>query len=235
MPLTPIARALIERGGGFGRFSQHMLVELPPAIGRGGLVATAAAVLEHHDILRSRLVGDERGWGLEVGGSDAVDVDGLVRRVEVTAELDEDAATALASAQLDAALGRLAPTTGVMVQFVWLDFRSGTTAAQRPGWLLIVAHHLVIDGVSWRIILPDLASAWAQVTAGHTPVLDPVGTSMRRWAHTLVDEASAPARVAELPMWQAMLQASDLPLASARSTRLSMWDPPSSGSRCGLQ
>ncbi|MDT2009878.1 amino acid adenylation domain-containing protein [Rhodococcus opacus] len=124
MPLTPIARALIERGGGFGRFSQHMLVELPPAIGRGGLVATAAAVLEHHDILRSRLVGDERGWGLEVGGSDAVDVDGLVRRVEVTAELDEDAATALASAQLDAALGRLAPTTGVMVQFVWLDFRS---------------------------------------------------------------------------------------------------------------
>ncbi|MBC2638210.1 MULTISPECIES: non-ribosomal peptide synthetase [unclassified Rhodococcus (in: high G+C Gram-positive bacteria)] len=209
MPLTPVARALIERGGGFGRFSQHMLVELPPGIERGELVATAEAVLDHHDILRSRLVNDERGWGLEVGGSDAIDVDGLVRRAEVAADLDEETAVAWASAQLDAALGRLAPTTGVMVQFVWLDFRSGCSAAQRPGWLLIVAHHLVIDGVSWRIILPDLASAWAQVSTGHTPLLTPVGTSMRRWAHALVEEASAPARLAELPMWQALLQASD--------------------------
>ncbi|MFV9454695.1 condensation domain-containing protein, partial [Rhodococcus sp. NM-2] len=209
MPLTPVARALIERGGGFGRFSQHMWVELPPGIERGGLVATVEAVLEHHDIFRSRLVGDERGWGLEVGGSDAVDVDGLVRRVEVTADLDEQAAAALAAAQLDAALGRLAPTTGVMVQFVWLDFRSGCSTAQRPGRLLILAHHLVIDGVSWRILLPDLASAWAQVSAGHTPMLDPTGTSMRRWAHALVEEASAPARLAELPMWQALLQAPD--------------------------
>ncbi|WP_368680883.1 amino acid adenylation domain-containing protein [Rhodococcus opacus] len=209
MPLTPVARALIERGGGFGRFSQHMWVELPPGIERGGLVATVEAVLEHHDIFRSRLVGDERGWGLEVGGSDAIDVDGLVRRVEVTADLDEEAAAALASAQLDAALGRLAPTTGVMVQFVWLDFRSECSTAQRPGRLLILAHHLVIDGVSWRILLPDLASAWAQVSAGHTPVLDPTGTSMRRWAHALVEESSAPARLAELPMWQAILQAPD--------------------------
>ncbi|WP_231914225.1 condensation domain-containing protein, partial [Rhodococcus sp. LB1] len=209
MPLTPVAAALIERGGGFGRFSQHMWVELPPGIERGGLVATVEAVLEHHDIFRSRLVDDERGWGLEVGGSDAIDVDGLVRRVEVTADLDEEAAAALASAQVDAALGRLAPTTGVMVQFVWLDFRSECSTAQRPGRLLIVAHHLVIDGVSWRIILPDLASAWAQVSAGHTPVLDPAGTSMRRWAHALVEESSAPARLAELPMWQALLQAPD--------------------------
>ncbi|MBA8960565.1 aspartate racemase [Rhodococcus percolatus] len=209
MPLTPVARALIERGGGFGRFSQHMWVELPPGIERGELVATVEAVLEHHDIFRSRLVGDERGWGLEVGGSDAIDVDGLVRRVEVTADLDEEAAAALASAQLDAALGRLAPTTGVMVQFVWLDFRSECSTAQRPGRLLILAHHLVIDGVSWRILLPDLASAWTQVSAGHTPVLDPTGTSMRRWAHALVEEASAPARLAELPMWQAILQAPD--------------------------
>ncbi|MFC9769458.1 condensation domain-containing protein, partial [Rhodococcus jostii] len=216
MPLTPVARALIEQSGGFGRFSQNMLVELPPEIGRGGLVATVEAVLVHHDIFRSRLVGDERGWGLEVGGSDAVDVDGLVRRVEVTADLDEEAAVALASAQLDAALGRLAPTKGVMVQFVWLDFRSGYSAAQRPGWLLIVAHHLVIDGVSWRIILPDLASAWAQVCAGRTPVLDPVGTSMRRWTHALAEEASTPARLAELPMWQALSQASDPPLGLRR-------------------
>ncbi|MFF2028059.1 AMP-binding protein, partial [Streptomyces sp. NPDC058171] len=50
MPLTPVARALIERGGGFGRLSQHLLVELPPGIERGGLVATVEAVLAHHNI-----------------------------------------------------------------------------------------------------------------------------------------------------------------------------------------
>jgi len=43
--------------------------------------------------------------------------------------------------------------------------------AVRPGRLLLVAHHLVIDGVSWRILLEDLEHAAAQIMAGQTPQL----------------------------------------------------------------
>ena len=34
---------------------------------------------------------------------------------------------------------------------------------QQPGRLLLTIHHLAIDGVSWRILLPDLAAAWAAI------------------------------------------------------------------------
>ncbi|WP_051811623.1 non-ribosomal peptide synthetase [Streptomyces alboflavus] len=80
---------------------------------------------------------------------------------------------------------------------------------------MIVLHHFVIDGVSWRILLPDLASAWEQVRAGKTPVLAEVGTSVRRWSHALTEEASAPGRVAELPLWRSQVEGPD-PLLGSR-------------------
>ena len=44
--------------------------------------------------------------------------------------------------------------------------RSGSTLGGRAGRLLLVIHHLAVDGVSWRILLPDLAAAWAAVARG---------------------------------------------------------------------
>ncbi|MEO7078192.1 MAG: condensation domain-containing protein, partial [Rhodococcus sp. (in: high G+C Gram-positive bacteria)] len=95
----------------------------------------------------------------------------------------------------------LDPAAGSMLQLVWFD------AGSQPSRLLIVAHHLVVDGVSWRILVPDLASAWSQVVAGQEPVLAPVGTSMRRWAHGLRDEAVD--RRSELDLWQQVLDGPD--------------------------
>ncbi|WP_280399442.1 condensation domain-containing protein, partial [Nocardia carnea] len=60
----------------------------------------------------------------------------------------------------------------------------------------------MIDGVSWRVIIPDLALAWSQLAAGQPVVLPPVGTSLRRWAHGLAEAAVTPERAAELPYWQ---------------------------------
>ncbi|MEU3529939.1 AMP-binding protein, partial [Streptomyces sp. NPDC038707] len=56
MPLTPVGAYLTELGGGIGRFSMSMMVDLPDGIDAAGLTATLGAVLDHHDILRSRLV-----------------------------------------------------------------------------------------------------------------------------------------------------------------------------------
>ena len=39
-------------------------------------------------------------------------------------------------------------------------------ARQRPGRLLLTIHHLAVDGVSWRILVPDLAAAWAAIARG---------------------------------------------------------------------
>ena len=77
-----------------------------------------------------------------------------------------------------------------------------------------MAHHLVVDGVSWRILVPDLVSAWAQLDTAATATLAPVGTSMRRWAHALTDATAT--RTSELDHWRNTLSGPD-PLLGARA------------------
>ncbi|MFE7853266.1 amino acid adenylation domain-containing protein [Streptomyces sp. NPDC057403] len=198
-PLPPTAAHVLELGGGIGRFCMSALLTLPAGIDRAGLAATLQTVLDRHDALRSRLDRAEPGLRMQPAGS--VDADALIRQV---AYGDVDV-----QAELDAAADRLDPDAGVMAQFVW--FTSATEADR----LLIVLHHLVVDGVSWRILLPDLVSAWQQVQGGTASLSEP-GTSLRRWMHALAQEAVTEQRVAELPLWQEVL-AADEPVLGARA------------------
>ncbi|OQS20503.1 hypothetical protein B0T44_09450, partial [Nocardia donostiensis] len=200
IPLTPIMAQILGSASGetsYQRFSQSMALRLPAGIDRETLVATIAAVFDHHDALRSRLRRDGSDWQFEALGPGAVDIDALVHRVEVAGDISEAELAEVATAEFDAALGRLDPAQAVMAQFVWFAFDG-----ERRDVLLIAAHHFVVDGVSWRIIIPDLAVAWSQLVAGQQVALPANGTSMRRWAHSLVEAATAPERTAELEYWQ---------------------------------
>ncbi|MGA9870983.1 MAG: amino acid adenylation domain-containing protein, partial [Rhodococcus sp. (in: high G+C Gram-positive bacteria)] len=209
MPTTPIVEAMLERGSDHSRFTQSTALELPAGIDRAGIVATISAVVDHHDMLRARLLPGSIEWGVEVGPQGSVDVDALVRRVEFDAESDDDAVATAGSRGMDEALGALAPEEGVVMQFVWLDF-----GPKRKGRILVIAHHLVIDGVSWRILIPDFVTAWAQYSSGTPITLAPVGTSMRTWAHALQAEASSEERAAEMEHWARVLDVPDPPLGT---------------------
>ena len=106
-----------------------------------------------------------------------------LRRIDVRG-LDDAARQACISEQAQAAAGRLAPAAGVMLQAVWFD-----AGAEAAGRLLLTIHHLAVDGVSWRILVPDLAAAWEAIASGEEPALAPRGTSFRRWAQRLAAEA----------------------------------------------
>ncbi|HJP75782.1 MAG TPA: non-ribosomal peptide synthase/polyketide synthase [Pseudonocardiaceae bacterium] len=93
------------------------------------------------------------------------------------------------------------PEAGVMVQ-----------ALRRDELVELGVHHLVVDGVSLRILAEDLETAITAVMAGERPVLEPVGTSFRRWAQDLTTLANQPERVAELPQWLDILDTPDPPL-----------------------
>lgn len=138
--------------------------------------------------------------------SGAVSPEAVIHRVPV-ASLDGGKFAAIAAAELDAAADRLDPATASMVQLLWFDGPDGL------GRLLLVAHHLVVDGVSWRILITDLAAAHARIAEGFTAALPGIGTSMRRWAHGLVDAAER--RSDEVELWQAMLDGAD-PLLGSR-------------------
>ena len=62
-------------------------------------------------------------------------------------------------------------------------------------------HHLVVDGVSWRILLGDLETACRQLGAGQSVDLEPVTTSYRQWARALAGQVRAGAFDDDLDYW----------------------------------
>ncbi|MGH3770928.1 MAG: condensation domain-containing protein, partial [Pseudonocardiaceae bacterium] len=205
---TPIMCWWWERGGRCDRFYQSMLLRVPTGLGEGRVVAAVQSVLDHHDALRSRLryLPDDAGggqWVLEVTPVGTMSAGDLVHRVEV-AGLDADGLREVIDEETAAAAGRLDPESGVMVHLVWFD-----AGPDQPGRLLVMAHHLVVDGVSWRILLPDLVTAWEATAAGHRPRWEPVGTSMRRWSQHLRAAAQDQRRLDEMPLWTQILRAPD--------------------------
>ncbi|MFD4458849.1 amino acid adenylation domain-containing protein [Nocardia sp. NPDC058480] len=249
--LTPVLADFLTTGSS-DRFAQTMVLALPENIDRAGLTTTIAAVLRHHDMLRSRLRRDGDNWRFEVLPANAIDVDSLITEIDAYSPEQDSSATAtlragspgavvgdrtdsaaphstfeaapsatagdtstagtpdeltrIGSAAMDSALSALDPAAARMIAFTWIR-RNGARDV-----LAVAAHHYVIDGVSWRILLPDLVVAWAQYAAGQQITLPPVGTSFRRWAHGL---ATAD-RTAELDHWQRVLSTPD-PLLGARA------------------
>ncbi|NYV78825.1 hypothetical protein HW445_31515, partial [Streptomyces sp. UH6] len=67
--------------------------------------------------------------------------------------------------------------------------------------LLLAAHHLVVDSVSWRVILEDLDTAYRALRAGDPVDLGPKTTSFRAWATRLAAHTAAGGFDAELPYW----------------------------------
>ncbi|REE75822.1 non-ribosomal peptide synthase protein (TIGR01720 family)/amino acid adenylation domain-containing protein [Rhodococcus wratislaviensis] len=210
MPLTPAARFLLDRAGVIDRYAQAVVVELPRAIDPDTLDCVIGAVVDRHDALRARLVRGSDGTAfLTVSPAGTPLPGGTILRVPLSAHADPAQRT---RAEHESAIRRLNPVAGVMMQCVWLD--PGPEDTTRAGRLLLVAHHLVIDGVSWRILIGDLAAVWAQVEAGVSPTLAPVGTSLRRWSHGLIEEAQRPGRRSELAFWREMTAYEDSPLGT---------------------
>jgi non-ribosomal peptide synthase protein (TIGR01720 family) len=67
--------------------------------------------------------------------------------------------------------------------------------------LVIVIHHMAIDGVSWRVLLEDLQTAYQQLAAGAPLQLPAKTTSFKAWATRLEEYAQSGALDAERSYW----------------------------------
>ncbi|WNF28008.1 amino acid adenylation domain-containing protein [Streptomyces sp. C11-1] len=203
--LLPIAHQLRDSlgtaEGPVREYSQYVAVEVPAGAGQERLTAALQAVIDHHDALRLRLTVPVPGvWTLEVRPVGTVDAAGILTRV---AAADGPLAGQITE-QVAAARALLAPEDGTVLRAVHID-----AGPDLPGRLVLVAHHLAVDGVSWRILVPDLKAAHEALEAGATVALDPVPTSLRRWSRELSEHARSARRVSELPIWTSQLTGTD--------------------------
>ncbi|MCW3816571.1 amino acid adenylation domain-containing protein, partial [Micromonospora sp. DR5-3] len=225
LPMTPIVRWWLDRAGPLGGFHQSVVVPAPAGLTADRLRGAVQALLDHHDALRMRLTGPAGQRRLVIGPRGSVAAGDLITHVPATGDAggaEVPATDGAAGGQVpatgdaggvdlavlaEAARADLDPLAGRMLRVVWCDAGAG-----RPGQLLILAHHLVVDGVSWRILLPDLTAA-LDAAPGTPPRLTPVGTSLREWAEHLVRDAHGPSRLAELPLWTKLLDQPEPALA----------------------
>ncbi|WP_157876725.1 non-ribosomal peptide synthetase [Streptomyces graminilatus] len=189
---TPVMRWLLDGPGPIGRFSQSMILTLPAGADDARLVRALQTVLDRHPALRTRVAGGPDGRPvLVVGEPGSVDAAGVLRRAREP--FDARTAGADAAAELD-------PANGVLVRAVRWEGLGGL-----PDRLLLCVHHLAVDGVSWRILLDDLAAAWDATAGGGTVPPQGAGTSFRAWAAHLQELALSPEVLAELPYWRRTL------------------------------
>lgn len=147
------------------------------------------AVLEHHDALRLSFTPRGAQWHAEHLG---VPEGGVLLQAQVR---DMQACTALftdTQRSLDLAQGPL-------LRALLVD---GPQGQQR---LLIAIHHLVVDGVSWRVLLEDLQNVYRQLSEGQSVSLPAKTSALRDWAARLQAYAHSESLREELSLWQAQL------------------------------
>jgi amino acid adenylation domain-containing protein/non-ribosomal peptide synthase protein (TIGR01720 family) len=180
-PLTPIQRWFVEQASPEPHHdNQAVLLELCEQPDIHALEAAVGQLIEHHDALRLRLDGDKQRFAAPQGPVP------LARVVLDNGVLEE--AAARVQTTLDLALGPV--------------FRA--VLFEAPGAqprLLLCAHHLAVDGVSWRILLEDLAAAYQNHRSGESAALPPKTTSFQYWAERLFEYAQSKQLRAEAEHW----------------------------------
>ncbi len=95
---------------------------------------------------------------------------------------------------------------GPLLQLGWFRTDAGDH-------LLLIIHHLVVDGVSWRILFEDLASAYEQALAGKAKIdLQEKSHSFRTWSERLNSYAQSREAARELKYWREIDRTDLLPL-----------------------
>ncbi len=186
-------------------FNQSLLLETREPLAPRLLAGAVGALLVHHDALRLRAEpaddadADPGQWRLRIAEPAAASARGgpPVTWVDL-ARLPPAAQPAALAAAVAAVQASFDLATGPLLRAVAFPLGAG-----RPGRLQLAIHHLAVDGVSWRVLLEDLESAYAQLAAGEAVSLPAKTTSLRRWSELLAEWAGSPRLAEELAFWQA--------------------------------
>lgn len=195
VPLAPSQRWFFEQNlPEPNHFNQAMLFDVAQGVDAASLEMAVGKLLDLHDALRLRFEQTESGWRQT---NAETDVAVPFTRIDLsrTPAADQESAIKTKAAELQSGLNL---NSGPLARFALFDFGPG-----QPGRLLIVAHYLVIDSVSWWILLSDLDAAYQQLARGEAIQLPPKTSSFKQWAERLTEYAQSPALWQEADYWLA--------------------------------
>ncbi|MDO9006514.1 MAG: condensation domain-containing protein, partial [Aquabacterium sp.] len=191
LPLTPIqAEFIASRIPERQHWNQSVLLQTEQALDTRVLAKALPHLVEHHDALRLRFLRSEGHWRqyyAEVSESEEIL---WLRQANDAEQISEIAQQAQRSLDLQ---------HGPLLRAVYMEVADGSYR------LLLVVHHLVVDGVSWRILLEDLQTLYRQMANAQTPQLPAKTAAFQAWAEALQHRA---AQVSDqLDYWRQQLTA----------------------------
>lgn len=181
IPLAPIQQWFFDQElSNQNHFNQSVLFEIKEFLTIQSITPVAAYVLKHHDVLRARFSLQKGEWVQKHDNSNRA----LSSMVNVIAEKNLANEKNPHDSMMLFANGiqsQLSLEKGPLIKFVL--FHLGKQGQR----LLIVAHHLIVDVVSWRILVEDIAFALKQQLNNEPIRLGEKTSSYQYWAQSLVE------------------------------------------------
>ncbi|MFO0758295.1 MAG: condensation domain-containing protein [Byssovorax sp.] len=207
VPLLPIQRAWLDLDPPEPHHhNQALLLEATRPLDPDHLRRALAALLVHHDMLRVRLGRVDSVWAQTIAPPNESPPEALLDLLDLAEvpNADRDAAIEAEATRIQRSLDL---ARGPVIRALLV--RAGASAPER---LLLAAHHLAVDGVSWRVLLGDLWTAYEAIAAGAPIALPPKTTSYRAWAERLLEHVRSGARDGEAGYWLSPLRSRARPL-----------------------
>lgn len=205
VPLTPIQHWFFDQQNpDLYHWNQATFLQSKQPIVIEHLEKALHSVLSHHDELRAYYTLTSEGWQQEISATPP-EAEQIVSVVELTDLASDDHVSTL-QAQASQFQASLNVTKGPLMRVVLFNL-----GAQFPQYLLLVCHHLIVDGVSWRILLADLQRTYQQLQQGQPIQLPPKTKSFQTWATRLQDYAQSSALQSDIDDWLGQVPSPALP------------------------
>jgi amino acid adenylation domain-containing protein/non-ribosomal peptide synthase protein (TIGR01720 family) len=202
--LTPIQQRFFEQGlANPHHFNQSVLLETDDCPEASVLEAVMQKLVAHHAALRLRFTQTETGW--QQAYAETTD-EPIVTAIDLSnfAEAEQKVTLEAEAARVQASLNI---TAGPVIRVVLFN------CGERGARLLLVVHHLVVDGVSWRILLEDLQTLYSRTRNGEALELPAATSTFKRWSESLKVYAGSAAMQQEAGYWKEQARAaSSLPV-----------------------
>jgi fengycin family lipopeptide synthetase B len=193
IPLTPAQQLFFEQDlPDRHHYNQARLVEIREPVDISALEKVVKRLLEQHDALRLRFIPESSGWR-QVNTATEENQVFSYEDLSAVPESDQEAAISSRACQLQASLNLC---DGPLVRVALFELGGG-----RRSRLLLIIHHLAVDGVSWRILMDDLQLYYSQIIRGHGIQPSAKMSSFRQWSKGLSKYAESQDLAKEISHW----------------------------------
>lgn len=191
--LTPVQHSFFEsEQAETNNYSHSVLLKVPKNLNADFLEKSFNAIVKHHDALRLRFEKKNSGW---VQRNDDFKNYKYFEALDLTSGSEKDEEARMEKIILEAQVS-LNIGEGNLIKSVLLK-----TNDKDYDRLLIVIHHLAVDGISWRIILEDLFNSYTQIFNSGKAALPSKTVSFKEWSSELFHFANSAELLMESDYW----------------------------------